>query len=731
MRLQLVSWNGDSRINDGTNYTGYILPNSMINLTSQPVYIDRAENFPKLSGHVLAPHSFTIGIAIPQSGNIPALRETLKSIFNITDFTPHALIAQDVDNGNKQWQLIGFPVRITDDPGVTADTKFQVTIAVDEPVWQSVTVFADTWSVTTGGPGNQRTINTPGNILARPKLTITPTLARSQSYQYARYCLIYNRSAQSLFNYPVDLTNGGLNTSALVNFTSISNQLNGAINNSVTTIPINVPVGGGLPPTGMGYVDSEQISWTGNSGGTSLTGVTRGIGGTTAASHLTGAVVALSKMLANGGDVAVQIDGVFSQNVWVDSPNTASTKIWFNQNWNPARQTPIGVALPNNGTAVTISFYQLGVAGVATFVQACKQARNGILLIDSELFTFSPANVDTVNMLITNCQRAQKGTSFAAHAFLATAIIIDHDIWLLYGNQNQAANPDNTQKPLLDLHNSTNTSWVQTNFTDRNNPGRPAGWYGVVTATAGKQSFIYTGNQEAQAVPATEMGMSLQDYILSNVWKAETANIIWIFSHPIGVTTVSISGSKYLQSGASWPFTGLQKLLSNNVQFQTVWSESIPPLASWTAFAHAGVALGATFNVLLLVMSGSISAAANNKADIQFDTVTLTLDNTQTPVFSLGAEVGQSYYLNCTITNTTTGDAFLLTYTMLINHALVVDCNLKTITYDDGSNAAGAITPSTVRNDWLTLVPGNNVLQFDDLGTTGVTVLTNWQDRTI
>jgi hypothetical protein len=87
-------------------------------------------------------------------------------------------------------------------------------------------------------------------------------------------------------------------------------QLNGGINSSVTTIAYDT-VTGSIPSVGSGYIDSEQIKWTGKTGTTSgnLTGVTRGIGGTSAASHADNAEIKLSYVLANGDDLRVFIDG--------------------------------------------------------------------------------------------------------------------------------------------------------------------------------------------------------------------------------------------------------------------------------------------------------------------------------------------------------------------------------------------------------------------------------------
>lgn len=734
MNLTLVSWNGDTRINDGTNFIGIIIPGAMIDLTRQAVYVDRAEEFPFLSGAVLPAHSFTFRIIVPNSNVVNFIstqRELLKQIFNILDFTPHTLVAKD--ENNKQWALTGLSVRVTVDQKVTADTAYFITLAVAEPVWKSVVVNSNTWNIT--ATGQQQTITPAGNLFNRPVMQITPTTARANSWNYFRYLAIYNRIAASLNNYPVEVTNGGINTSTLVNNTAVSNQVNqiGGITAGATTIPINTPVGGGLPNVGMGWFadTGEQISWTSNGGGTSLTGVTRGIGGTTAAVHANAAVITQSKMLANGADIRVQVDGQ-QVPLWIDAPNTAVTKIWIAATWGVSQIGTLGVALPNSGTAVNVVFQF--TAANRQVLTALKSAHNNAFMIDSEIFTYTPANVNLTTFTISNCNRAQKFTAFAAHSVLASIIFLEHDMWLQYGNQNATAFDNGTVlSPLLDLHNSTNISWVQTQFFD-NTQARPGAWSGAVLLTRGKVSAIFTGNQKATANPSTELGCTLSDYQIANVWKSETATIAWLFNHAVGVVTVSMSGQKFVNSLGTWPAqAGLQKSSDGITWFQ-VWNEAIPTLAAtWQSFTHNAVALGATYKQIRLVLNGTISALANNEADIQGDTVTLALDSTTTPVFSLGAENINSavYYIACTITNTTTGDFFTLNVQCPVNGSVTVDMQNKQVTLSDGSNALPAITPSTIRNDWLTLLPGANVLQFDDAGTVGVQIVTTWQDRTL
>lgn len=768
MNFQILSWNGNTNIAyNGSDYVAQIPDGPMANLHNQAAYVDRTENYPYLSTMVLPAHSFQIRVTLPagSASSISARRETLKGIFNPTDFTPHKLIAQDSENSNKQWYLTGVVADFVYDPTTgtsrqsgLSPVSYLITLALSDPIWRSVTVNSNTTSIT--ATGQQWTITPAGNIQALPKFTITPTSIRTNQWLYSRWVSVYNNAKTGqngisngynpapLTNYPVELT-GGLNTTTLVNDTTVSNQINqgGGIGAGDTTIPINTAVGGGLPNSGMGYVGTEQISWTSNTGGTSLTGVTRGIGGTTAATHANGAVIARSKMLANGNDILVLVDGT-QANFWVTGANTSSTKIWTNLNLAPnaasladQRVVPtLRTALPNNGTTVTVQFNKANYGSLQA-LKALKAAANPVFLIGSEAFTYSQINVDLVNYQITSCSRAQKTTSFAAHSAGATIIPLDHDIWVLYGNAGASAPfVDDSQKPLLNLSSSTNTSWVFSNFFDSSNPAKPGTWAGVVQASIGQQSQIYTGNQQAFADPATEMGCRLMDFQQANTWKSETATILWSFTNQCGIQTVSAAGSKYAFATSSWPaVAGLQKfgyaggVIVNG--WITVWTEAVPGVAqTWTAFTRNGQSLGGTFTKIRFALIGTISASANQESDIQFDTLTLALNSSNTPTTSLGTEQSSTnYYMSATILNTsiTPNESLILSISMPLNTALTIDTAAKTATLADGTNVIAGVTLSSVRSEWLRLPVGANVLEYDDSGTGNVTVQTQWNDRSL
>ena len=106
---------------------------------------------------------------------------------------------------------------------------------------------------------------------------------------------------------PVGQTYGyGFGTGGYGGASGLTTTLNGAINNIVTTITLTSTAG--FPTTGVVKIDNELISYTGISSN-DLTGCTRGVNGTSAASHLdTAGVEAFTAWGAASLSSSVQLD---------------------------------------------------------------------------------------------------------------------------------------------------------------------------------------------------------------------------------------------------------------------------------------------------------------------------------------------------------------------------------------------------------------------------------------
>jgi len=96
---------------------------------------------------------------------------------------------------------------------------------------------------------------------------------------------------------------------------------------------------------------------------------------------------------------------------------------------------------------------------------------------------------------------------------------------------------------------------------------------------------------------------------------------------------------------------------------------------------------------------------------------------------TVNAEDG-NYQLAATITNEETGEALAVAMVMDLDSELEIDTDARQVTYlADGSGQFQALSLSAARRHWLRLLPGENVLRFDDVGTGEVTVEVAWEAR--
>jgi hypothetical protein len=122
---------------------------------------------------------------------------------------------------------------------------------------------------------------------------------------------------------------------------SLQNQLNGAIDDTVTTIVVDSTTG--FAAAGTLLIDSELITYTGKTG-TDFTGCVRGASGTTAASHLDNATVFDTSTFVGWGQAAT-VGVTLSPGLWsLDNFGqilVATIKNGKTFSWNPGVATPL------------------------------------------------------------------------------------------------------------------------------------------------------------------------------------------------------------------------------------------------------------------------------------------------------------------------------------------------------------------------------------------------------
>lgn len=208
MQLRLLTWN--SHDIQSSDYKAVVTDDGQfVNLSARPVFVPRAAQFPFLAGTSIPDHLFTFKIQL--LGDYRTQREIIKAWFNILDQQEHALVAEDVLDSDKQWVLYGIPIRVVGEE----KNLLVITLALRDPVWRSVDTEEEEWNIT--GSGQTKAVTFGGNLPAQPKFTITPTGARTGGYTYRLWKPVYlpDTATCSAYRYPLDLTDGGMDTAAL------------------------------------------------------------------------------------------------------------------------------------------------------------------------------------------------------------------------------------------------------------------------------------------------------------------------------------------------------------------------------------------------------------------------------------------------------------------------------------------------------------------------------------
>lgn len=721
----VLTWDGFD-INDGINTNAYMPDDSAIKQQpARAIYVPRHLMPPLYSTVQFSEQLRTLVIEFLQDD--PDYWNTIKGQFDVMVDAEKELIG--VDENGKQWYLMAKVI----EQQPFKNTHLIFKLSCGDGAWRSVDENSDlTWTISASGDQHVISPQVGGNVNAYPTFRIIPNTAKSNasSFNYRRLSKVYSQSVNSALVYPFDVTHGGWDSAAVIASTSKSNQINNGagITDTDVTIPIDTAVGGGLPSSGMAYVGTEQISYTGNTG-SSLTGVTRGINGTAAAAHADNAVIYWSRMKADGSDVEVELGGA-PVDYWFGTGsndiNQAATKVWINL---PKISPAIDLVI--DGALGTGAITQLSIAqtkAMRTLFQTLPKSGRG--LIDSEVFSWD--GIDAKTFTLNNVKRAINGTTAAAHSDGATMHWLEHEIWLMYGNQNaETPTISDAQKPIIDL-TSTNTSWVYTIFSDLTNL-RAGSWIGrlidSIARPANILSAIYTATQAAEADPSTDAGMTIASWLYGNAWRAENASLEWRITHPFGVTTVTSSGKKN-RTTASWPaLAALQYSDDGNKRWTSVWNESAGTLNTWDTWTHNSQSLSGTRRYLRFVFAGKQQASTNGYAAFEVGGVTLTLDSGEVPTGALDAEL-TNYELNCKITVVETGHFVQVRRNVDPGEYLELNSEISVTTYGKDGTHGPKAERDEKRPHYLELVAGEtNTLQFDDTGTTGVDVDIYWRDR--
>jgi hypothetical protein len=707
----------DTTINNGSAFRAFLM-NTRLTVKGSPLWARRGNaQYPANTGVTL--EGRTLRIAFEILGSVEAGYDYLSAIF-FPDGTDRILKFKDTSDGDRQWQITV--------KGLGVEDPVKKLVFVNVSCSSAVLITKDTetettWAITASGQTQAFTIDL-GNEEVYPVYDIQPTAARGYGQRFRYFVTTYNYTRQGANGYHIDITNGGLNTAAIVKVLATNTT------STMAGITASVPANGGtltnlastaaLPASGLVIYDSEQIRYTGKTA-TTLTGITRAVGGTTAASHANPTTVYYSQALANGADVLVLLgDGnggvspipYFFGDSGTSQWNQTLTKIWVPINYAARALGTLATGISNSETSFTL-----------TDPEGEFDTTDGLFLMESEVITAT--SYDPAIATATDCTRGTKGTSAASHAAGITVRAIN-ELWLYCGNPNATApnyavQPYLAQKPPFSLSASTNDLWSYVTFgaAVNNTSGK---W---IPSRIGATALTYSSDRDltniAPANPPVELGMStINRYVEAK----------WDLAVPFGLTSGTLANVDRYNLPAT---TGYVKT-SDGTQTAVAATTVANTWQTTASLVHtpAAVSYGITLSIRNIKTANFSTRAAYNVAgiDIALSGQTDSPDFGR-PFVSLGAQQAVTYDLDTTLANTTTGESIRLKFdNMALGAILRVDTFLGTIVYTgDNRNASSALYPYPPRDQILLMRQGSNTLSYTEEGATGVNVIVKWRGR--
>jgi len=209
--MKIVSFNGVA-INDGSAFQSWLMAQSHGLPQFEANIIEQTGAWPKVIGVTRQPRKLVIDITILDAANKRAHQKTLYNAFNPENGIVSLVLADD--DGSNQRQLQCQPVTLRHVEAGNG-VRFIASCIVHGDVYaRSIATFSDTLNATASG--QTITLNNAGDLEVYPTIKLTPTSAKSADFAYKIWIPIRWRAGSDASNYPINLTNGGLDTASLV-----------------------------------------------------------------------------------------------------------------------------------------------------------------------------------------------------------------------------------------------------------------------------------------------------------------------------------------------------------------------------------------------------------------------------------------------------------------------------------------------------------------------------------
>lgn len=198
MILIPLSFNGTSL--NSTDYETWF-PGEVADLQAQAQvgYVKRAGASPVMAGKDFQPVS--LNLSIKALHDYQTLFESINQLFDHQDETPRQFICTDSEDADKQYYVYATTKSTM---GGHEGQMAYVNLALDDPIWQTVTQNSQAFS-TTSATDSTSVVNS-GNADAYPIFEISPTVAPTTDFIYSVYLQVLPQSALPWNSRPVCIT---------------------------------------------------------------------------------------------------------------------------------------------------------------------------------------------------------------------------------------------------------------------------------------------------------------------------------------------------------------------------------------------------------------------------------------------------------------------------------------------------------------------------------------------
>lgn len=427
--------------------------------------------------------------------------------------------------------------------------------------------------------------------------------------------------------------------------------------------------------------------------------------------------------------------------------NAEETKFWINH-LNFQTQPYFALAEPIAEDAV-LTRIRIDVSSIDATPEQLRQMFNrwGMMYagpwsyIRGEIFIFE--GYDEITHELLNVRRAQCGTAAQAHSSdNAVYTVSSVNLRLLYGPAARIAEPELTntirarREPIIDLDESTNARWVYNLFKRDGRDPASTGW--VVNRTEGADPMaIFTRESDSSgAIGAGGNERLFYPWNTLGFAAGRQARTAYRIHFGRVIDTLALE-ARYVNGASYSQHPNLPALVATHPQSSArviVWQPVSPTYSNTLRSVSVSVpTLAAQQREELLPTS--LAFECNTSTYCQTDIQKLAVQFYPFHGFytAFGPEVAL-YDLRLKITNETTGESLLVDAPMgETDMATVVDCANHTAIHDGYDNIYGRVkrmgTDSRLRQHFLRLVPGDNVIRVEDPGLTDVDVTFEFRAR--